>query len=316
MNVISRPLFLASALAAATTRPAFAQSVTTLRCASAPDDDVSPFLYARDSGIFKRAGLEVEIAKSNSGAAVAAAVTGGSVDIGKSSLVSLITAHTKGLPFVLIAPASFYDFERPDVAMLVAKDSNLHSARDIVGKTIAVSALGDLYTIANDAFVESAGGSYKDIKYLELPSSGAAEAVIAHRVDAVTLATPSLTVALAGGKVREIGHPFEAIAKHFVRAAWFTTREFATKNPDVVARFRRSIGQASTYTNAHPADTVAALAAFSGLDPQLIAHMPRAIGGSVLDPKLVQPTIDAAAKFGAIASSFPAQDIIAPGASG
>jgi hypothetical protein len=52
------------------------------------------------------------------------------------------------------------------------------------------------------------------------------------------------------------------------------------------------------------------------LDPQLIAHMPRAIGGSVLDPKLVQPTIDAAAKFGAIASVFPAADMIAPGASG
>ena len=46
----------------------------------------------------------------------------------------------------------------------------------------------------------------------------------------------------------------------------------------------------------------------------LIAHMPRAIGGTVLDPKLVQPLIDAAAKYGAIPATFNAADIIAPGA--
>lgn len=312
--MISRPLFLATALAAAATRPAFSQAMPSLRCASAPDDDVSPFLYARDSGLFKKNGVDAVLTRANSGAAVAAAVTGGSVDIGKSSLISLITAHQKGLPIVLVAPSSVYDAARPDVAMVVAKESTIEKPRDLVGKTIAVSALGDLYAIANDAFIDASGVSYKDVKYLELPSASAPEALANHRIDAVTFATPTLQIAIASGKVRVLGHPFDDIAKRFLRAAWFTTRDFAAKNADAVARFRRSLEQASAYTNAHPADTVAALAAFSGMDANVIAHMPRAISGTALDPKLLQPTIDAAFKYGAISARFDAAEMIAPGA--
>ena len=314
---LARSAFLgtvAGAAVAVSSAPLGAQTPVTLRCASAPDDDVSAFLYARDSGLFRKAGLDVTIERSNSGAAVGAAVAGGSLEIGKSSVIALIAAHQRGLPFVIVAPAGMYDGDRPDVAMLVAKDRDFKSARDVVGKIVAVPALGDLYSIANAAFVDAAGGAWKDIKYLEMPSSSAPEAVATHRVDAVTLATPSLMVALAAGKVRVLGHPFTAISKHFLRAAWFTTKDYATKNADVIARFRKVIEQASAEVNTHPASSVAALATFSGQDPQTIAHMPRALAGTMLDGKLLQPTIDAAFKYGAIASTFDAQDLLAAGA--
>lgn len=312
LKLISRPLFAAGMLAAAMTRPAHAQSLVTLRCSSAPDDDVSPFLYARDSGLFRRAGLEVTIDRANSGAAVAAAVAGGSIDIGKSSIVSLIAAHQRGLPFVLVAAAGVYDGDHPDVAMLVAKDTTLRTPRDLIGKVIAVPALGDLYTIANAAFIDAAGAAWKEIKYVEMPSSSSPEAIAGHRVDAATLATPALSVALAAGKVRVFGHPFSAISKRFLRAAWFTTKDYATKNADVVQRFRRALEQAGATVNAHPAESVAAIAAFTGQDPQVIAHMPRALAGTTLDKKLVQPTIDAAFRYGAITASFDATELFAP----
>jgi NitT/TauT family transport system substrate-binding protein len=308
--MISRSIFLASAVAAATTRSASAQTPVSLRCASAPDDDVSSFLSARDRGLFRRAGLDVTIERSNSGAAVAAAVAGGSIDIGKSSIIALIAAHQHGLPFVVVAPAGLYDGDHPDVAMLVAKDGALHTARDVVGKVVAVPALGDLYSIANSAFVDAAGASWKDIRYLEMPSASAPEAVATHRVDAVTLATPALFIALAAGKVRVLGHPFDAISKHFLRAAWFTTKAFAEKNADVVQRFRRAVETASAEVNARPAGSIAALAAFTGLDAQLIAQMPRARAGTSLDIKLLQPTIDAAFRYGAIPATFDAQELL------
>jgi NitT/TauT family transport system substrate-binding protein len=312
-SMISRPLFLASALAAAATGPVLAQSMVQLRCASAPDDDVSSFLYARDSGLFTKAGMEVTIDRLNSGSAVAAAVAGGSLDLGKSSVISLIAAHQKGLPFVVIAPAGMYDADHPDVAMLVAKDASLRTARDIVGKTIAVAALGDLYAIANAAYIDAAGASWKEVKYLEMPSASAPDALVNHRIDAVTLATPALSMALAAGKVRVLGHPFDAISKHFLRAVWFTTKPYAVKNADLIARFRRVIETASAEVNAHPAATVKALAAFSGMDPEVISHMPRALAGTTLEAKLLQPTIDAAYRYGAIAAKFDAQELMVPG---
>lgn len=311
-RTLSRPTFLTGALALAATRGARAQAAAaTLRCSSAPDDDVSSFLHARDAGIFHRAGIEVSIDRANSGAAVAAAVAGGSIDIGKSSIISLIAAHGRGLPFVIVAPAAMYDADHPDVAMLVAKDQPIKMPRELAGKVVAVPALGDLYTIASNAFVDANGGSWKDIRYVEMPSSSSPEAIAGHRVDAATLATPALSVALAAGKVREFGHPFSAISKHFLRAAWFTTKDYAAKNADTVAKFRRALEQAAAEVNARGSDSVAALAAFTGQDAQLIAHMPRALAGTTLDLKLVQPTIDAAFRYGALAATFDAKELLA-----
>src|SRR6185437_8705237 len=83
-------------------------SLVTVRCASNAADDVTPVLYAQRSGLFAKAGLNVELTRMNSGAAVSAAVLGGSIDIGKSSLLPIITAHSRGLPLVLLAPGELW----------------------------------------------------------------------------------------------------------------------------------------------------------------------------------------------------------------
>lgn len=306
----SRRRFVALACAAALAPRAVRAQSRTLTFASAPDDDVTSFLYAQEAGVFKREGLDVTIQRINSGSAVAAAVAGGSIDIGKSSVMSLIAAHGRGLPFVLIAPAGLYTSAEPVVAMLVAKDSPIRTPRDLAGKTIAVPALGDLYSIANDSFLDANGCDAKSVRYIEMPSAASPDALINHRIDAVTVTTPILVAALETGKVRVIGHPFDAISKRFIQAAWFTTRDFAAKNRDVVERFGRAIHESAVYANAHHAETVNALAAFTAADPKLVARMPRATAGTVLDPALVQPVIDAAVKYKAIAAPFDARTMI------
>ena len=49
-----------------------------LRVATAGDDNAAPLLYADKAGLFKKSGLDVQITKMKSGAAIAAAVAGGS----------------------------------------------------------------------------------------------------------------------------------------------------------------------------------------------------------------------------------------------
>ncbi len=315
-SAFSRRAFVASTVAFAATSVARAQTLVPIRCSSAPDDDVSSVLYAIDSGMFRKAGLDVSIERGNSGAAVGAAVAGGSIDIGKSSVVSLISAHQRGLPFVLVAGAAVYTADHPIVAMLAAKDGPINGPKDLPGKTVAVPALNDLYAIANAAFVDAAGGAWHDIKYVELPSAAAPDAIIAHRIDAVTVTTPVLVAAMDTGKMKTVGYPFSAVGKRFIQAAWFTTKDYVTKNADVVARFRRVVTESGLLINAKPALSVASLAAFSKLDTTLIARMPRATAIGPVDPKLLQPPIDAAFKYGAISASFDARELLAPGANG
>ncbi len=75
-------------------------------------------------------------------------------------------------------------------------------------------------------------------------------------------------------------------------------------------RFRRVVEAATRYTNAHHAETVDLLARFTGLDPATIALIHRATSGTDLDPKLIQPMIDAAAAFDVIPHAFAASALL------
>jgi hypothetical protein len=48
------------------------------------------------------------------------------------------------------------------------------------------------------------------------------------------------------------------------------------------------------------------------VSPETISHMTRTEIGTTLDPRELQPVIDAAAKYKLIASAFPAREMIAP----
>jgi ABC-type nitrate/sulfonate/bicarbonate transport system substrate-binding protein len=72
---------------AATTQPRGigAQGLTPVRIGAALDDSTTPLLFADHAGYFRRYGIAAEIVKITSGAAVAAAVAGGSISANRAS---------------------------------------------------------------------------------------------------------------------------------------------------------------------------------------------------------------------------------------
>lgn len=289
-----------------------------IRIAGSPDQDIIGALWGAQSGIFARYGLDVDVQSANSGAVVAAAVVGGSIEIGKSSVLGLLTAHARGVPFLLEAAASIYNSKIPNTALIVAKDAALRTGRDFNGKTIAVPALGDLFTIVNSAWVDANGGDSRTVKFLELPGRAAAEAIAAGRVDGATLAEPILNDALATGKCRILGRSFDAIGATFIETAYYCTTDYASKNADAVARFRKALNEAVTYANAHRTEMIPVIARYSKVDEKTVAAMSPAplAAANTIDPRLLQPMIDAALKYKAIPKPFPAKEIVDPSALG
>ncbi|MFN2460922.1 MAG: ABC transporter substrate-binding protein [Candidatus Velthaea sp.] len=311
---VSRAAFLTAAAACAM-RPGYAAAAgpVAIRAGSAGDDDVTPLLYAQKSGILKRAGLDATVQRMSSGSAVASGVVGGTFDIGKSSLLSLINARGRGVPIMIIAPAGVYDASAPIGGLIVKSDGPIKTAADLNGKVIAVSALNDLYSISTKAWVDQHGGESSSIKLVELPISAVPEALQQGRIDAGNVLEPELEFAIESGKVRVLAHPFDAIARRFLYTAWFATTEYATKNRDVVERFVRAMRDAANYTNQHHDDTVALLADFTKVSPAVIGKATRSTAGTSIDPKDVQHLIDMAAKYKAIPAPFDAKDLIDPG---
>lgn len=80
-----------------------------------------------------------------------------------------------------------------------------------------------------------------------------------------------------------------------------------------LASFSRAAREAAGYVNAHPAETVDALATFTGVPAAAIARMTRASMATTLDPKLIQPVVDVCVRYKTILTAFDAATMIASG---
>jgi len=303
---------LAIAALAAPALPLAAQTTSvTLRVGTNAADDVTPLLWAKASGMFAKAGLNVDIQKFTNGSAVTAAVVGGSLDIGRSSLLPMISARAHGVPIQLIAPAEISVGEDVTAGLIVLKDSPINSGRDLNGKTVPSPSLKDYFEVATRAWIDANGGDSTTVKFIELPISSDLAALETGRVAAAGLPNPFLANALATGKVRILGRPNTAIAKRFLVTGWCATEAFIAQNHDALVKFAQTLRQAVLYTNTHQAETVAVTAPFWGVDPSVVANMERTPAADTLDPKDIQPLIDAALRYGVIDKPMKAETMIA-----
>jgi NitT/TauT family transport system substrate-binding protein len=312
-SALSRGSFLTASLAAVTA-PALAANPTptpaNLRVGGTPDADIIATIYAQKSGIFQKYGLTVDVQRLNSGSAVSAAVVGGALDIGKSSIFALIAGHVRGVPFVIESEGALYTSDDPDVGFIVAKDSPIATGRDFTGKIVTSPALGDLFSSVAAAWIDQNGGDSKTVKFIELPTNATAAAILAGRVDGAVMVDPILANAVSSG-CRIIGHPFDTIAKRFGVTYYFTTRDFAAKNADVVARFRRGVAESTAYVLSHSREIAPLIADYTGVSLEIAQSKVQPIGAGV-DLALLQPTIDFAAKYKIIPSAFSARDLVDP----
>ena len=268
-------------------------------------------LSALHNGFFRRNGVEVEIAVNN-GAANAAAVAGGSIQLAASNIVTLIKAHLNGLPFQIVAPSSTYTTDNPTQVLIVRNDSGIRTASDLNGKTVAVTAIGDVLSASTLAWIDQNGGASSSVKLVELPPAAEGAALEAGRIQAAALAEPFLSQALGGGSVRIFAKIFDAIAPRFLQAAYFGTAGFINANPDVVQRFVRALLEGNAFANAHPDQTLPWLIEYAKIDPVVAKRARRERFGETIDPSMVQVEIDALVRLKVLEHGFDARDLFSP----
>jgi NitT/TauT family transport system substrate-binding protein len=286
-----------------------ATTLPVIRVAVPPVDAASQAYYAQAKGFFKKVGLNVEIQTVSGGASVAAAVVGGSVDIGQSNLSSLCSAHERGVPVVVIAGANLFDARTRQSELVVAPNAPFRDARDLNGKTIGVSGLKNVTEVAFDAWMESHGGDWKSAKTVEVPFSSMADAVVSGRIDAAMMTEPELSGALAAKRVRILSTPMESIAREFLIGAWFSTPTYARAHPEIIRAFAAAMAMAADWANHNQDESGKILEAATGIT--LVGNGSRVTFANHLDARDMQPLIDASAKYGALKAPFPATQLMA-----
>ncbi len=289
-------------------QPVFAQSLTGIKVATTPTDIGAQPFYASDQGFFKAAGLEADTQIISNGAAITSAVLGGAIDIAQSNVVSLALAHQRGLDVVVIAPAGVYSSKEPTSAIVVSKTSSYKTAKDLNGKIIACNGLQNISQIGPEAWLDKNGGDVATYKWTDMPFPDMLAALGTGRVDAALIAEPVLSDALAHGN-RVLGNAYDGIAPTFLIGAWFCTGAWAKAHPDVVKRFQKAMLATATWANKNR--TQSALILNKATKIVVEPTMKRTTYGEKLDPSLMQPLIDATAKYGTLKTAFPAVDLVA-----
>jgi NitT/TauT family transport system substrate-binding protein len=193
--------------------------------------------------------LDVQIAQNPSTPALAAAVASGTYDIAYATISTLAIAHSRGLPFVAVAPG----IETiPGViagAIMVPAASPIKTAKDCNGKTFGAAGLGTIAEYQPRAWIDKKGGDSTTVKFIEIPFPETIAALNAGRVDAAYLVEPFITIATKNNSVRLLATGDEAIGTRFLSTVWYTTSQWANAHPDLVTRFVSAMADAASGTD-------------------------------------------------------------------
>ena len=268
MHVRTRAQAIAgsAALVVASQTALRAQTVTTVRFGSTPLVDGVPLYYAQTSGMFRAAGIEVQISKLSSTSAIAAALAGGSLDAGVVSAIPLINAHVHGIDLKVVYPNVIHITGRPYYsAIIVGTDSPYHTGKDLNGKVMSSAAVGDSAWMAARVWVDANGGDSSTIKFVEIPFSAVPAAIEQGRIDAGVVAEPYFSQAVASGKERSAGDLTAGLGPRSIQTTYAAMADYIAKNRDVMSRFARAVKEANQYLNTHKPEFAGLTEAFTSV---------------------------------------------------
>ena len=273
------------------------------------NDSGGEMFYAQDLGFFAKAGLDVNVRAINNPGAAVAAVLGGTLAVSALTIPVIALARDKGLPIKIIAPASVYKSSRPTSGIVVLKDSTLKKASDLNGKTIATRDLSNMSYYGAKAWIDKNGGDSNTVKWLEVNDTQALAAMQAGRVDAASVSEPALDDATRSPNARLFAACYDAVGDGFMISAYFTSEEYARKNPDLVRKLNAVLIEAGAWANKHPAQSAKILEKYTGVP--VPPGNARVTYAEQTRPPDVQPVLDVLTRYGVLKTPLKPVDLFA-----
>ena len=207
-------------------------------------------------------GVKVTWTEFTAGPVQLEALNVGSIDFGDVGEAPPIFAQAAGAPLVY-AGASV---PRPELeALLVPKDSPIRSVADLKGKRVAYNKGSNVqYLLVK--LLQKHGLSYGDVQSIFLAPADARAAFEKGAADAWLIWDPFLAAAQKTLQARVLADA-NGVANN--RYYYFSSRDYATRNPDVLRIAIEEINRIDTWVSHNKAAAAAELAGVLGLDKEI-----------------------------------------------
>jgi len=192
-----------------------------------PQPEHGGFFAAALQGYYKAEGLDVTLVPAPQYGSVAQAVSTGKADFGLGSSDQILEWNSNGLPLVAVAATMQHDPQ----AIMVHQNSLVHDFKDLDGQAVAA--------LPGATWLKYVVSRYKLHNIREVPSTHSIATFLSDPdyVQQIFITSEPFLAKQAGVQVRTFLISSSGYDPYRVQ---FTTREFATQHPDIVAKFVRA----------------------------------------------------------------------------
>jgi len=255
---------------AAISTPANAQQ--SLKLGIGVTSDFLAAYMALDQGLFEKRGLQVtpvSMAGSASSNQIAALVAG-SFDVLAGGAPTLIQSVDVGLPLTAIANGSVLP-TFGNLGIVARTGSNIKTAKDLVGKKIAVAGLNNILHFAARNWLQENGVDYDKVQWMEVLSPQQMDLMKSGQFDAAVMTDPFYTNAVTQGAGYSAAKVYEKTPDGVSLGVYMATKTWADKHPKELETFRLALADGMKLAQDNKALAMEVLAKYTKLPPQALA---------------------------------------------
>lgn len=236
----------------------------------------TPTYVAVQEGFFANEGLNVTRVDFQDSASMIAALERGDVDVISSIPSGPLAAIAAGADLQAIVQNETAKYEAPDSGTLIASHSSgIEEWGDLSGKKVAI--FGGLRGQLNAGalpILEEHGVSQDSVQWMDAPFASMRDLLASGQADAVMTIDPFTTSILSDDLGTVIAYPYIEANPGQPLSAWWAPRDWIEVNEPTVGKFQTALIGAIEWLYEDDVRAREAVAAFTGLDPALIAEMP------------------------------------------
>ena len=214
---------------------------------------IQPFIYDK----FANKGETVEVKPFTNPGDMKTALLAGDLDFTGTTWATAIMAASKGEPVKVVAAMT-----EKCSALVVGKDSDIKTTKDLKGKTIAYVP-GTMHHILLLEVLNKAGlDPAKDVTLKKIDFFDMGQALASKSIDAFLSGEPFPSIAEIDGYGRVLEYPYFDDSVGYINAAMLTTEDEIKKEPEKIQRLVDMHIQASKYYMEHKDEWIERAAEF------------------------------------------------------
>ena len=181
----------------------------TVKIGYLPSDHDAALFVADAQGLYKEKNISTELVQFNNGGDLMTAMASGDVDVGYVGIAPVLSSVSSGVPVKVISSAQV-----EGSGIIVTKDSNIHSAQDLAGKTIATPGEASIQHVLLSAYLKTNGMSLDDINESAMKVPSINDALKTGNLPAAITFQPYVSLGEADDNINELVDSSEIMPGH------------------------------------------------------------------------------------------------------